>query len=153
MNLERVIAALAPTAVLGRAPAEISDLAYDTRGVAPGALFFCIAGANVDGHDLAPEALESGASALVVERELDVDAPQFLVASVRAAMPAAADVFFGEPTRELAVAGITGTSGKTTTSYLLLSILEAAGRVPGLIGSIERRIGTCLLCTSDAADE
>ena len=142
MNLERVIAALAPTAVLGRAPAEISDLAYDTRGVAPGALFFCIAGANVDGHDLAPEALQSGASALVVERELDVDAPQFLVASVRAAMPAAADVFFGEPTRELAVAGITGTSGKTTTSYLLLSILEAAGRVPGLIGSIERRIGT-----------
>src|SRR5438067_129513 len=141
MNLERVIAALAPTAVLGRAPAEISDLAFDTRRVEPGALFFCVPGAKVDGHDFAREAVARGASALVVERELDLDAPQLVVADVRAAMPAVAAPFFGDPTRELEVAGITGTSGKTTTSYLLASILEAAGRRPGLLGSIERRVG------------
>jgi UDP-N-acetylmuramoyl-L-alanyl-D-glutamate--2,6-diaminopimelate ligase len=141
MNLERVISALAPTAVLGRAPAEISDLAFDTRRVAPGALFFCVPGARVDGHELAGEAVERGAAALVVERPVEVKAPQIVVRSVRGAMAPAADVFFGEPTRELEVAGITGTSGKTTTSYLLWSILAAAGRRPGLIGSIERRVG------------
>src|SRR5205814_10568316 len=110
MNLERVIAALAPTAVLGRAPAEISDLAFDTRRVEPGAVFFCVPGAKVDGHDFAREAVARGASALVVERELDLDAPQFGVADVRAAMAAVAAPFFGDPTRELEVAGITGTS-------------------------------------------
>src|SRR5919204_4335090 len=141
MNLERVIAALAPTAVVGRAPDEISDLAYDTRRVREGALFFCIRGAHVDGHDLAADALAAGASALVVERELDVAAPQIVVASVRAAMPQAAVVFFADPTAELEVVGVTGTSGKTTTSYLIRSILEAAGRRPGLIGSIERLVG------------
>ena len=141
MNLERVIAALAPTAVVGRAPDEISDLAYDTRRVREGALFFCIRGAHVDGHDLAADALAAGASALVVERELDAAAPQIVVASVRAAMPQAAVVFFADPTAELEVVGVTGTSGKTTTSYLIRSILEAAGRRPGLIGSIERLVG------------
>jgi UDP-N-acetylmuramoyl-L-alanyl-D-glutamate--2,6-diaminopimelate ligase len=145
MNLERVIVALAPTAVVGCAPAEISDLAYDAASVQRGALFFCVPGAKADGHDFAPEAVAKGAVALVVERELDVQAPQFVVPDVRAAMPAAADVFFGEPTLELEVAGITGTSGKTTTSYLLCSILEAAGRAPGLIGSIERRVGRRVL--------
>src|SRR5438552_1542181 len=127
MNLERVIAALAPTAVLGRAPAEIADLAYDARAAGPGAVFFCVSGARADGHDYAAEAIGNGAVALVVERQLALDAPQVVVPDVRAAMPVAADVFFGEPTRELEVAGITGTSGKTTASYLLRSILEAAG--------------------------
>ena len=148
MNLERVISALAPTAVLGRAPAEISDLAFDTRAVRPGALFFCVPGARVDGHGLASEAVANGAVALVVERPLDLDAPQVLVEKVRAAMAPAADVFFGKPTRDLAVVGITGTSGKTTTSYLLWAILEVAGRRPGLIGSIERRVGEDLRAPS-----
>ena len=141
MNLERVIAALAPTAVVGCAPAEISDLAFDARSVQPGALFFCVPGSKSDGHDFAPEAVTSGAVALVVERELPVDVAQIIVADVRHAMPVAADLFFGQPTQELEVVGITGTSGKTTTSYLFWSILEAAGCRPGLIGSIERRVG------------
>ena len=144
MNLERVIAALAPTAVVGCAPAEISDLAFDARSVQPGALFFCVPGSKADGHDFAPEAVANGALALVVERELPVDAAQIIVPNVRQAMPVAADLFFGEPTRDLEVVGITGTSGKTTTSYLLWSILEAAGRRPGLIGSIERRVGAAV---------
>ena len=143
MQLQALIQALAPETVLGRPDVEIADLAHDTRRVKPGALFFCVPGARLDGHELADDAVAAGAAALVVERPLDVAAPQLVVTDTRAAMAVAADVFFGEPTRELEVAGVTGTNGKTTTtSYLRLSILAAAGRVPGLIGSIERRIGT-----------
>ena len=79
--------------------------------------------------------------ALVVERPLDLDVPQVVVPSARAAMAPAADVFFGEPTAELEVAGVTGTSGKTTTAFLLFAILAAAGRRPGLLGTIEARVG------------
>src|ERR671932_103652 len=141
MELERVIAALAPRAVANRGPVEIADLAYDTRAVVPGSLFFCVRGANVDRHELAPQALERGAVALVVERPLDLPVPQVVVRDSRAAMAPAADVFFGEPTRELEVAGVTGTNGKTTTAYLLYAILAAAGRRPGLLGTIESRVG------------
>ena len=141
MDLERVIAALAPQDVVGRAPVEVADLAYDTRVTAPGALFFCVRGANVDGHELALQAIEAGATALVVERPLDVQVPQIVVADSRAAMAVAADGFFGHPTHELEVVGVTGTNGKTTTAFLLYAILAAAGRRPGLLGTIESRVG------------
>src|SRR5438094_5937252 len=117
MDLERVIAALAPREVVGHAPLDVADLAYDTRAVTPGALFFCVRGANVDGHELAPQAVAAGAVALVVERPVETHLPQLLVADSRAAMAPAADVFFGHPTRELDVVGITGTNGKTTTAH------------------------------------
>src|SRR6185437_13547346 len=78
---------------------------------------------------------------LVVERVLDLPVPQVVVRDSRAAMAPAADVFFGEPTRELEVVGVTGTSGKTTTSHLLFAILAAAGRRPGLLGTVEARVG------------
>jgi UDP-N-acetylmuramoyl-L-alanyl-D-glutamate--2,6-diaminopimelate ligase len=125
----------------GAPSVEINDLAYDARSVTPGALFFCIKGANVDGHDLAGEAVAAGAAALVVERQVDADAPQVLVPSVRAAMGPAAARFFGDPSRELTVAAVTGTNGKTTTAFLLDSILDAAGRRPALLTNIERRVG------------
>ena len=140
MDLERVIAALAPREVVGRAPVEVADLAYDTRAVAPGALFFCVRGANVDGHELAPQALEAGAAALVVERPVAAQVPQLVVVDSRAAMAVAADVFFGHPTHELDVVGVTGTNGKTTTAHLVYAILAAAGRRPGLLGTIEARL-------------
>ena len=120
---------------------EIRDLAYDTRTVEPGALFFCIPGSSVDGHDLAAEAVALGAVALVVERPLDLDVPQLVVPSVRAAMGPAAVEFFGDPSAELDVAAVTGTNGKTTTAFLLHSILDAAGRRPALLTNIERRVG------------
>ena len=142
MQLERLIAALAPTDVVGGAAVEIRELAYDVREVPRGSLFFCIPGASVDGHDLAADAVAGGAAALVVERRLRVDVPQLVVPSVRAAMPRAAVEFFGDPTTELRVAAITGTNGKTTTAYLLWSILEAAGERPGLLTNVERRVGT-----------
>src|SRR6266536_2202638 len=115
MQLERLIAALGPTEVIGGAPVEISELAYDAREVPPGALFFCISGDRVDGHEFAPQAVEAGAVALVVERPLELNVPQ--------------------------VIGITGTNGKTTTAYLLRAILEAAGRGTGFLSNIERRVG------------
>jgi UDP-N-acetylmuramoyl-L-alanyl-D-glutamate--2,6-diaminopimelate ligase len=142
MELERVIAALSPTDVVGRAPVEIADLAYDDRAVRPGALFFCVRGERRDGHDLGADAVARGAVALVVERVVDgVSVPQVVVPDSRAAMALAADVFFGHPTRELQVAAVTGTSGKTTTAFLLHSVLEAAGRRPGLLGTVESRVG------------
>ena len=107
----------------------------------PGALFFCVPGAQADGHDFAAEAVERGAVALVVERPLEVAVPQVIVPDARAAMAVIADAFFEHPTGELEVVGVTGTSGKTTTSFLLFAILAAAGRRPGLLGTVEARIG------------
>jgi len=141
MEIDQLIAALAPSEVLGRARVEIADLAYDARAVGPGSLFFCVPGTRADGHDFAAEALANGAVALVVERPLELVAVQLVVPSARAAMAVAADEFFGRPTEELQVAGVTGTNGKTTTAFLLYAILAAAGRRPGLLGTIESRVG------------
>ncbi|HUH16175.1 MAG TPA: UDP-N-acetylmuramoyl-L-alanyl-D-glutamate--2,6-diaminopimelate ligase [Gaiellaceae bacterium] len=142
MELERLVAALAPEAVLGSPdPVEVRDLAYDARAVTPGAAFFAVPGEVADGHDFAVQAVENGASVLVVERAVEPEVPQLVVPSTRRAMATAADVFFGEPTRELEVAGVTGTNGKTTTAFLLYAILAAAGRRPGLLGTVESRVG------------
>ena len=141
MDLERLVSALEPVEVLGRPSVEVRDLAYDARAVAAGALFFAVPGERADGHDFAAEAVERGAVALVVERALDLPVPQLVVRDSRAAMAPAADAFFGEPTRELEVIGVTGTSGKTTTCHLLFAILAAAGRRPGLLGTVEARVG------------
>lgn len=141
MDLERLVAALGADEVVGAAPVDIRDLAYDTRAISPGALFFCVPGAHADGHDFAPEAIANGAVALVVERPLDLPVPQIVVPDSRAAMAVAADEFFDRPTEELQVAGVTGTSGKTTTCFLLFAILAAAGRRPGLLGTVEARVG------------
>jgi len=141
VELDALIRALAPAETVGARPVEIDDLAYDTRTVRGGVLFFCVPGARVDGHDLAWEAIERGAVALVVERPLEVEVPQLVVTSSREAMAVAADAFFGEPTRELQVAGVTGTNGKTTTAFFLHAMLAAAGRRPGLVGTVEWIVG------------
>ena len=141
MELDALIRALAPSDVIGRRPVEITDLAYATGRVRDGALFFCVPGARVDGHDLAADAAAAGAAALVVERPVDVAVPQLVVESARAAMAVAADAFFGAPTERLAVAGVTGTNGKSTTTYVLRSILEAGGRRTGLVGTVEWVVG------------
>jgi UDP-N-acetylmuramoyl-L-alanyl-D-glutamate--2,6-diaminopimelate ligase len=138
MDLNRLAEAIGAA---GQPSVEILDLAYDPRAVTPGALFFCIVGARADGHDLAAAAVAAGAVALVVERPVDLDVPQLAVPSVRAAMGPASVLFFGDPSRELEVAGVTGTNGKTTTAFLLRSILDEAGRKPALLTNIERRIG------------
>jgi UDP-N-acetylmuramoyl-L-alanyl-D-glutamate--2,6-diaminopimelate ligase len=143
MDLNRLAEAIGVAGVSGTTapPVEILDLAYDTRALTPGSLFFCIPGTRVDGHDLAGEAVAAGAVALVVERPVAVDVPQLTVPRVRAAMGPASVLFFGDPSRELEVAAVTGTNGKTTTAFLLRSILEEAGRKPALLTNIERRVG------------
>jgi UDP-N-acetylmuramoyl-L-alanyl-D-glutamate--2,6-diaminopimelate ligase len=141
IELETLSHAVRAVRIVNPAPAEIADLAYDARRVTPGTLFACVSGRKADGHDFAPEAVAHGAAALLVERPLPLDVPQLVVEDARAAMALAADVFFRHPTRELEVAGVTGTNGKTTTAFLLYSMLAAARRRPGLLGTVESRIG------------
>ncbi len=115
---------------------DISDLAYSSRDVTPGSLFFCVKGFTVDGHDFAADAVSKGAAALVTERPLGLGVPEYVVPSARAAMPELAGRFFGDPSARLGVIGITGTNGKTTTAYLTRQILERSGRRCGLIGTV-----------------
>src|SRR5581483_4127021 len=124
------LADVIPSAPASVASVEVEQLTYDNRAVEPGALLFCVPGFTRDGHEFAPDAVRRGAVALVVERHLDdlADVPQVQVESVRAAMAPAAARFYGDPTAELATAGVTGTNGKTTTAFLLRELLEAGGR-------------------------
>jgi UDP-N-acetylmuramoyl-L-alanyl-D-glutamate--2,6-diaminopimelate ligase len=139
--LEDLARAAGAREVRNPAAVTVTDLAYDAGSVGPGALFACVPGQRADGHDFAADAVGRGAVALLVERPLDVPVPQVVVGDVRLAMALAADAFFGRPTRELDVAGVTGTNGKTTTAFLLYSVLAAAGRRPGLLGTVEMRVG------------
>jgi UDP-N-acetylmuramoyl-L-alanyl-D-glutamate--2,6-diaminopimelate ligase len=122
-------------------PVEVTALAYDNRLVEPGTLFFCVPGFTRDGHDFAPDAVARGAVALVVQRPLGLGVPEVLVDDVRAAMAPAAAAINGDPTATLRVLGITGTNGKTTTAFLIRSLLEAAGRRTGLLGTVNAVVG------------
>ena len=120
---------------------EIGGLAYDSRRAGPGVLFFCVPGANADGHDFGAAAVAAGSPALVVERRLGLADAEALVADARAAMAPAAVAFYGDPTAELRLAGITGTNGKTTTAFLIRHVLEASGTRTGLLGTVKRVVG------------
>ncbi|MBJ7332255.1 MAG: UDP-N-acetylmuramoyl-L-alanyl-D-glutamate--2,6-diaminopimelate ligase [Solirubrobacteraceae bacterium] len=138
MLLQDVIPAAAGTSA---GAVDITALAYDNRKVEPGTLFFCVPGFTRDGHDFAPEAVERGAAALVVQRRLGLGVPEVLVDDVRAAMAPAAAALHGDPTAALDVVGITGTNGKTTTAFLIRALLEAAGRQTGLLGTVQQVVG------------
>src|SRR4051794_35520590 len=128
--------------LLGDGPAgEIGGLAFDNRAVEPGTLFFCVPGFTRDGHDFAADAVQRGAAALVVSRPLGLGVPEVEVEDVRSAMAVAAARFYGDPTARLPVVGITGTNGKTTTAFLVRSLLEAAERPCGLLGTVMSVIG------------
>jgi UDP-N-acetylmuramoyl-L-alanyl-D-glutamate--2,6-diaminopimelate ligase len=141
VKLSDLIARAGVEAELAGGDTEISGLAYDSRRVGPGDLFFCVTGLSSDGHEFAAQALEAGAAALVVERALELDAPQVRVASARVAMAPLAAAFFGDPTAELLLAGVTGTNGKTTVAWLIREILVAAGRRCGLLGTVKQLVG------------
>jgi UDP-N-acetylmuramoyl-L-alanyl-D-glutamate--2,6-diaminopimelate ligase len=118
----------------------VTELAYRSQQVDPGNLFFCIPGTRVDGHGFAAEAVARGATALVVERPLEVPVAQVLVGSVREGMGPISAAFFGRPADAMTMVGVTGTNGKTTTTYLLESVFRAAGIVPGVVGTTGVRI-------------
>lgn len=138
-------------ALIGRIPGEVStrgntdieiaELCVDSRRATPGALFFCTPGLHMDAHDFALQAVEKGASALVVQRFLPLDVPQVKVEDVRVAVSYIASEYFGNPSEKLMMLGITGTKGKTTTSFLVKAIMEAAGIKTGLIGTVCSMIG------------
>ncbi len=131
MNLRELLGDGAPEV-------EVSGLAYSSQSVTPGTLFFCVPGFRSDGHDFAPDAVQRGAVALVCQRALGLGVPEVVVEDVRAAMGPAAARFYGDPTADLEVVGITGTNGKTTTAFLVRHLLEAAGRRCGLLGTVKR---------------
>lgn len=142
MGLGALTDVIEPRQVLGIPAGEVRALAYDSRNVAPGTLFFAVPGVHVDGHDYVPGAIERGATAVVVERELDeIAVPQLIVDSSRRALADAADAWFGRPSEHLEVIGVTGTDGKTTTTFMAVAMLLAEGRNPGLIGTVARRVG------------
>ena len=127
-----------------RGDCEIASMSMDNRKFRnlDRGLFFCVPGARFDGHEFAPQVVENGAAALVVTHFLDLDVPQVQVKNVRAAMSLMAAEFFGHPEREMKLLGVTGTKGKTTTSYLIKAILEEAGYKTGLIGTTGNMIGS-----------
>ncbi|MEO9174914.1 MAG: Mur ligase family protein, partial [Gaiellales bacterium] len=121
---------------------EVSDLSLRLDGVSPGTFFACVPGATIDGHELAPEAARRGATALLVEHPVpEVALPQVRAERVRAVLGPLAHVISGRPSDQLAVVGVTGTNGKTTTAFLLSAMFEAAGRSSGLLGTVEARVG------------
>ncbi len=125
----------------GNMVTEIETLCSNSREQVQNGLFFCIPGARFDAHDYAPQAVANGCVALVVDHFVDVDVPQVKVTSVRAAMSRMAAAFYGHPADQMRLVGVTGTKGKTTTTYMIKSILEQAGMKVGLIGTTGNMIG------------
>lgn len=142
MGLGALADVIGPERVIGVPAGPVSGLAYDSRRVAPGILFFAVPGVHVDGHDFVSAAVGAGASAVVVEREVPgTDAPQLVVESTRRALADAADAWFGRPSERLTVIGVTGTDGKSTVAALVAELLASAGRRPGEIGTVFTTVG------------
>ena len=143
MKLTKLLERLEYKIVQGNDDIEITELTNDSRRVCAGSVFVCISGAVVDGHEFVKEVSEKGAKAVIVEKE--VEAPEHVtvikVEDTRYALALASAAYFGYPAEQLKVIGITGTKGKTTTTYLIRSILEGVGHKVGLIGTIEAIIG------------
>ena len=143
MKLEKLLERLKYDVVQGSDGIEITTLVNDSRKVEDGSVFVCISGAVSDGHKYIPDVAEKGAAAVVVER--DAEAPEGMtvirVEDTRYALALMSAAYFGYPAEKLKIIGITGTKGKTTTTYMIRSILEGVGHKVGLIGTIEAIIG------------
>lgn len=143
--LKNLLEACEYTCVRGSLDRMVSEVVYDSRKAVEGCLFICIEGANFDGHDAAADVVAKGAAVLVVSKDVTVpeesDVTIVKVENSRYAMAYISAAYFGNPARKLKTIGITGTKGKTTTTYLVKSILEQAGYKVGLIGTIETIIG------------
>ncbi|MGI8478223.1 MAG: Mur ligase family protein, partial [Thermomicrobiales bacterium] len=123
----------------------VGGIEFNSNRTTPGCLFVALRGGYADGHDFLAAAVANGAAAALTESFMETDVPQIVVGDTRAALPAIAAEFFGHPSRQIDVVGVTGTDGKTTTSHLLEAILAAAGERTGMIGTMSVRIGDRLL--------
>ena len=143
MKLTKLLERVEYECINGSVDVEVADLVNDSRKAKEGSLFFCIKGAVSDGHKYAADVIAKGAKVLVVQDEVEApkDVTVIKVADSRYAMALIAAAWYGHPAEKLKVIGITGTKGKTTTTYMIKSILEAAGHKVGLIGTIEAIIG------------
>lgn len=143
IKLSKLLERLDTISVTGDPEIQVSNIVNDSRKVTDSSLFFCISGAAFDGHNFAKEVVEKGAKVLVVEKEVgEFEGVTIVkVENTRYAMALISAAFYGHPAEELKVIGITGTKGKTTTTYMVKSILENAGHKVGLIGTIETIIG------------
>jgi UDP-N-acetylmuramoyl-L-alanyl-D-glutamate--2,6-diaminopimelate ligase len=139
MKLSQLVEGVSYTLVQGSLETEIKDIIYDSRKAAPGMLFFCIVGTQRDSHEFAADCVAKGASALVIQHDIDLTAmPNVTVIRVensRYAMAVMSANLFGNPSRQMTMIGVTGTKGKTTTTHMIKSVLEAAGRKVGMIGT------------------
>ena len=143
MQIRKLLEKIEYSALAGSLDTEITTLVYDSRKVESGSVFVCISGTVRDAHDFIPEVVEKGASVIVVEKEVELlDGITYIkVENSRKALAYLAAAYFDYPATKLKTIGITGTKGKTTTTYLVKSILESAGIKTGLIGTIESIIG------------
>lgn len=143
--LKELLAKVEYECIRGSLDRDVTDIIYDSRKVVAGSMFVCIPGALADGHNYAKNAVEAGAGVLLVEKETELpaeaDVTVIKVPDTHYAMAFVSAAFFGYPAEQMKIIGITGTKGKTTTTYLVKSILEQAGRKVGLIGTIEIIIG------------
>jgi UDP-N-acetylmuramoyl-L-alanyl-D-glutamate--2,6-diaminopimelate ligase len=139
--LRDLLAPLPEVTVRGEADVSVADVGYRSDEARPGSLFFCVPGTRMDGHDFAPDAVRNGAAVLVVERWLEgVSATQVAVPTVRRAMGPVSAAFYGRPSSRMTLAGVTGTNGKTTTTYLLEGVFRRAGLPPGVVGTTGVRV-------------
>jgi UDP-N-acetylmuramoyl-L-alanyl-D-glutamate--2,6-diaminopimelate ligase len=136
MKLVDIIAALDQAEVSGPIDKDITSLVYDSRKITKGALFCCIKGENFDGHAFAEEAVKKGAAAFLVERQLNISAPQIMVKDVRAVLGSISKVFYNYPDKDLKILGVTGTNGKTTVTWVLSEILNKVGIKCQVIGTL-----------------
>lgn len=159
MRLGDLIEGLPHRSFSGNKEVDVKAIHYDSRSVSHGSLFVAIPGRRYDGHNFIPQALKNGAVALVAEREMEIETPHVpivLVDDSRKALAHISSNFYNYPSRKLQVIGITGTNGKTTTTYLLESILKCAGQKAGVIGTINYRMESiafpALHTTPEASD-
>lgn len=141
MRLREITELLITARIVGDGNMEFSGIETDSRLVANGQLFVCVSGERVDGHNYAQEAVLQGAAAIVTERELELDVPQLLVKDSRFALTVIAHHYYSMPSLGMKLIGVTGTNGKTTTTYLIESILNNSNRWAGVMGTIEMRYG------------
>lgn len=155
MKLSSLLAQLSYQVIKGSIDTEISTLVYDSRRVEPGSVFVCISGARQDAHDFINDTVSAGAAAVIVEKNVEVaaDITVLRVEDTRLALACMSAAYFGHPAGKLKTIGITGTKGKTTTAYMVKSVLEASGIRTGLIGTIEVIIGDTRIPASNTTPE
>ncbi|HOB12159.1 MAG TPA: UDP-N-acetylmuramoyl-L-alanyl-D-glutamate--2,6-diaminopimelate ligase [Syntrophomonadaceae bacterium] len=143
MRLDQVCSGIDYIIIQGSLETEITGICYDSRQVGPGNLFVCVVGQNTDGHQYAHQAVQSGAAAVLAEKEIDVgsQAALILTADTRLGLAKAAANFYGHPSKQLRVVGVTGTNGKTTTTHLIQAILSEYNKSAGILGTLYARLG------------